>query len=137
MPERKYARQPDTLLMLGGLALSGIILTATAELPASISEVVPTWLGTVWSIVLSFAALASLLGLYLKDTLNGLLTIVVGRTVLSGALFAYTLALVTAATSWGSAIVILLVASIATSCALAARKAAKQIRQIAELVRQT
>lgn len=136
MPERKYSRQPDTIWPLWALALSGIVLTATVELPGSVDDVVPTWLGIVWSLVLSFSAGASILGLYLKKPLNGLLTIAVGRFILSGALFSYAIALVIAATSWGSAIIILLVTSLATSCALAARKAAKQIRQVSESVRQ-
>lgn len=135
MPERRYARQPDTLALLSALAVAGVILTATAELPGSVDDVVPKWAGMIWSISVSLAAGASLVGLYLKKPLNGLLTIMVGRFVLSGAMFAYTIALVTAATTWGSAIIILLVAGIATSCALSARRAAKQIRQVSDLVK--
>lgn len=130
MPERRYARQPDTLFILAALAVSGVILTVTSELPGSVSEVVPRWAGMLWSICVSLAAGSSLAGLYLKKPLNGLLAIMAGRFVLSGALFAYTIALVTAATTWGSAIIILLVAGIATSCAVSGRRAAKQIRQI-------
>lgn len=135
MPERRYARQPDTLALLSALAIAGVMLTVTAELPASVSEVVPQWAGMIWSISVSLAAGASLVGLYLKKPLNGLLAIMVGRFVLSGALFAYTIALVTAATTWGSAIIILLVAGIATSCAASGRRAAKQIRQVSDLVK--
>lgn len=135
MPERRYARQPDTLALLAALAIAGVMLTVTAELPASVDEVVPKWAGMIWSISVALSAGASLGGLYLKDQMNGLLMIMVGRFVLSGALFAYTIALITSATAWGSSLIILLVAGIATSCAFAARKAAKQIRQVSDLVK--
>lgn len=135
MPERRYARQPDTLGLLAALAIAGVILTVTAELPPSVSEVVPKWVGMVWSITVALSSGASLVGLYLKKPLNGLLMIATGRFILMGAMLAYTIALVTAATTWGSALVILLVAGIATSCAVSARRAAKQIRHVSDLVK--
>jgi len=92
--------------MLAVLTLVGAVLTVAGEVPKSVAELVPFPLGILWSATFTLAAGVSLAGVLWRDHLSGWAIELSGRIALSCTCLAYTVALVGAATVWGSAIVI-------------------------------
>lgn len=135
MPNRRHSRDPDSFAVLLPSAVAGAVLALTATLPPSVDELVPTWVGVCWATLISVSAGASLIGPVIKDAMNGLLGIMVGRSCLSGAMAAYVVALIAAADSWGSTWIVLVAAGISVSSAVQARRAAKDIQQVTRLVK--
>lgn len=136
MPDRRYSRTPDTISVLIACILSGVILAATRTVPPSVDGLVPWWVGMVWSTALALSASASLVGLLHRDVMTGWLLEITGRCVLTGALGAYCLALVVVATSWGSAVPILLTAGVCVASAWRVRQVMRKLAQVREVVRQ-
>lgn len=107
MPDRRrFGRTPDTICLLAVLTLVGAVLTVAGEVPKSVAELVPFPLGILWSATFTLAAGVSLAGVLWRDHLSGWAIELSGRIALACTCLAYTVALVGAATVWGSAIVI-------------------------------
>ena len=116
MPDRRrYARTPDTILLLAACAVSAGVLTLVGQAPASILDIAPRWLALVWSAGFSLAATAALLGVLWRDPLTGWLLELAGRVGLAFTALGYVVALTSAATQWGTALIIAIVAGIAAS----------------------
>jgi len=113
----RYGRTPDTVSLLGVLAIAGTLLTLTGNTPGSVDEVVPYWLGLVWSAVFTLSACVALAGTLWRDALTGWTLELAGRIGLAFTAGAYVVALFNTAAHWGSSIVIAMVASLSFSSA--------------------
>ena len=113
MPDRRrFGRTPDTICLLAALTVVGAVLTATGQVPRSVADMVPMPVALVWSGTFTAAAGVSLAGVLWRDHLTGWAIELSGRVALACTSLAYTIALVGAATVWGSSIIIAVVASI-------------------------
>lgn len=112
MPDRGYSRTPDTRAMLIGCVLSGAVLAVTRTVPTSVEGIVPWWVGLIWALLFTASATASLVGLYHRDQIDAWFLELGGRIVLAGCAGMYTLALVTTATSIGSAVIVALAGAV-------------------------
>lgn len=118
MPDRRrFGRTPDTICLLAVLTLVGAVLTLAGEVPKSVADLVPFPLGILWSATFTLAAGVSLAGVLWRDHLTGWAIELSGRIALACTSLAYTVALVGAATVWGSAIVIGVIAALGVSSA--------------------
>lgn len=114
MPDRRrYARTPDTILLLAACALAGGALTIAGQVPASVLDIAPMWLALVWSAGFSLSAAVALAGVLWRDALTGWLLELAGRVGLALAATGYVVALTAAATRWGTGLVIAIIAGIA------------------------
>ena len=104
--ERRLARHPDTVLLLGFLIFTSAATTMTANLSPAVAKVAPLWLGLVWSGTFAIAALLSLTGALWRDRLVGWLLEIVGRTGLAVTGLGFSMALIAGATSPGAAVAI-------------------------------
>jgi hypothetical protein len=116
MPDRRrYARTPDTILLLTACAVTSGALTLLGQVPASVLELAPLWLALVWSGSFALSAATALAGVLWRDALTGWFLELAGRVGLTFTATGYVLALVAAATQWGTALVVAIVAGIAMS----------------------
>lgn len=116
MPDRRrYARTPDTILLLAACALSAGVLTALGQVPGSVLDIAPMWLALVWSAGFALAAATALVGILWKEPLTGWLLELAGRVGLAFTSLGYVVALTAAATQWGTALIIAIVAGISAS----------------------
>lgn len=136
MPDRRYSRTPDTVGMLSACALSGAVLAVTRTVPTSVEDIVPWPLGFLWAVLLAVSALVSLVGLYHQNQMTGWLLELTGRSLLAGTAGAYCLALVVVADSWGSAVIVLLAASVALGSAYRVLQVVRRLEQVREAIRE-
>jgi hypothetical protein len=130
MPDRRrFGRTPDTICLLAVLAAVGAVLTVSGEVPKSVAELVPLPLGLMWSATFTLAAGVSLAGVLWRDHLTGWAIELAGRIGLACTCLAYTVALVGAATVWGSAIVIGVITSIGGSSVWRVWQLARRVDQ--------
>lgn len=116
MPDRRrYARTPDTILLLAACAVSSGALTVLGQVPRSVLEIAPVWLALVWSAGFSLAAATALAGVMWREPLTGWLLELAGRVGLAFTALGYVVALTAAATQWGTALIIAIIAGIAAS----------------------
>jgi hypothetical protein len=116
MPDRRrYARTPDTILLLAACAVTSGVLTAVGQVPRTVLEIAPMWLGLIWSATFALSAAAALVGVLWREPLTGWFLELAGRVGLALTAAGYVLALVSGATQWGTALVIAIVAGIAVS----------------------
>lgn len=114
MPDRRrYARTPDTILLLSTCAVAGVALTIARQVPSSVLDIAPMWLALVWSAGFSLSSAVALAGVLWRDALTGWLLELTGRVGLSLAAAGYVVALTAAATRWGTGMVIAMIAGIA------------------------
>ncbi len=116
MPDRRrYARTPDTILLLSACALSAGALTVLGQAPRSVLAIAPLWLALVWSASFALAAATALVGVLWREPLAGWLLELAGRVGLALTAAGYAIALTASATQGGTALVIAIVAGIAAS----------------------
>lgn len=116
MPDRRrYARTPDTILLLAACATSAGALTAVGQVPRSVLEIAPMWLALIWSGGFALAAAAALAGVLWRDPLTGWLLELAGRVGLAFTATGYVVALAAAATGWGTGLIIAIIAGIAVA----------------------
>lgn len=116
MPDRRrYARTPDTILLLTACALTSGLLTILGQVPASVRELAPMWLALVWSGTFALSAATALAGVLWRDALTGWFLELAGRVGLTLTAAGYVLALTAAATQWGTALVVAIVGGISLS----------------------
>jgi len=117
MPDRmRQARNPDTLSVLSGMAFAGAVMTAVGFVPETVADVVPRWLGYIWSISLSCASIVSLAGILWRDQLTGWQLELAGRWGVMCTTLGYTLALVSTMTSkWGAMLAVVVFGSLAVA----------------------
>lgn len=116
MPDRRrYARTPDTILLLTACALTSGLLTVLGQVPASVRELAPMWLALVWSGTFALSAATALAGVLWRDALTGWFLELAGRVGLTLTAAGYVLALTAAATQWGTALVVAIVGGISLS----------------------
>lgn len=127
MPDRRrYARTPDTLLVLATCAVSAGILTATGEVPPSVLQLAPRWLGLAWSAMFALAAAASLVGVLWRDPLHGWLLELAGRLGLTFTAAGYAVALGGQGNT-GAAVPVMLVAGIAVASGWRVRQLVRRL----------
>lgn len=113
MPDRRrYARTPDTICTLAALSLVGGAVTITGNVPASIADQVPHWVGLLWSATFALGAGVALLGVLWRDHLTGWVLELSGRIALAPTAAGYAALLAGVATHWGTAIVVSILAAI-------------------------
>jgi len=114
MPERmREARNPDTLCILSAMALAGVVMTVVGFVPETVADVVPTWLGYMWSISLSGASTASIVGILWRDPLTGWPLELSGRWGVMCTTLGYAVALAAGvASNWGAVLAVLVFGSI-------------------------
>lgn len=117
MPDRRYSRTPDTVALLAGCAVSGIILAVTRTVPTSVEDIVPWWVGLIWAVLFASSALVSLLGLFHRNQVNAWFLEFIGRTILAGTAGMYCLALATVASSLGSTVIVTLAGAVTVGSA--------------------
>lgn len=116
MPDRRrYARTPDTVLLLAACALTSGALTVFGQVPRSVLDIAPMWLALIWSAGFSLAAATALVGILWKDPLTGWLLELAGRVGLAFTALGYVVALTASATQVGTALVIAIVAGLSVS----------------------
>ena len=116
MPDRRrYARTPDTILLLAACAVTSGVLTAAGQVPRSVLDIAPMWLALVWSAGFSLAAATALAGVLWRDPLTGWLLELAGRAGLTLTALGYVVALTSAATQWGTALIIAIIGGLAAS----------------------
>lgn len=116
MPDRRrYARTPDTILLLAACALSAGVLTVVGQVPRSVLEIAPMWLALVWSGGFALAAAAALAGVLWRDPLTGWLLELAGRVGLCFTATGYVVALASSATQWGTSLIIAIIGGIAAA----------------------
>jgi hypothetical protein len=116
MPDRRrYARTPDTVLLLATLALTAGVLTVAGTAPASVLDLVPLWAALAWSGTLAGGAACALAGVLWRDPLWGWGLELAGRVSVMFTCAAYTWALWAAATQAGTALVVAIVGGITVS----------------------
>lgn len=113
MPDRRrYARTPDTILILAACALVGGFLTATGHVPVSVLALVSPGWGLAWSALFTISATASLVGVFWRDALTGWTLELGGRLGLTFTAAGYVVSLTFSMTKPGTALVIGIVAGI-------------------------
>lgn len=118
MPDRMIrGHNPDTITWFTIMCVVSAVLTVAGETPGSVQELVPFWLGMVWSAWFSVSCGLVVAGVLCRDHLLGWRLEVSGRV---GAVFtaaAYTVALADAMQWWGTALVLSMIAGIGVSSA--------------------
>lgn len=118
MPDRRrYGRTPDTVCLLIALAIAGLVLAVTGEVPLSVKEIVPPYVGLLWASTFGLASLISLVGLYWHDDQEGWVLELSGRIALTGTASGYAIAIGNNAQHFGTILITMIVASIAVSSA--------------------
>lgn len=113
MPDRMhYGRTPDSICLLAGLALAGAALTIAQQVPASVAALAPHWVALVWSATFTLGAAVALTGLLWRDPLTGWVLELSGRIALACTAVGYAIALLSVASRWGTALIVMIVASI-------------------------
>lgn len=135
MPDRRYSRTPDTRAMLVGCVASGTLLAVTRTVPTSVEGIVPWWVGLIWAVLFTTSALVALVGLYHRDQINAWFLELGGRTVLAGCAGMYTLALITTATTIGSAVIVALAGAVTIGSAGRAWQVWKRLDRLKEDLR--
>lgn len=135
MPDRRYSRTPDTRAMLIGCVGSGAYLAVTRTVPTSVEGIVPWWVGLIWAVLFTASALVSLIGLHHRDQITAWFLELGGRIVLAGCAGMYTLALITTATSGGSAVIIALAGAVTIGSAGRAWQVWKRLDRLKEDLR--
>lgn len=135
MPDRRYSRTPDTVALLVGCAVSGVVLAVTGTVPASVEDIVPWWVGLVWALMLAGSALVSLVGLLHRDQVNAWFLEFFGRMILAGCAAVYCLALVTVASSLNSTVIVALSAAVALGSAGRAWQVWRRLDQLKAALR--
>ncbi len=97
------SRNPDTVFLLALLLTAGAAQFATGAESGSVEALVPTWVLTAWSVLLTLASAVTLLGVCWRSRVSGILIEAVGRVMLGPACLAYAIAVVVAAGIGGSA----------------------------------
>jgi hypothetical protein len=126
---RRYARTPDTILLLAALALTAGVLTLSAKAPGSVLELVPLWAALVWSGTLAAGAACALAGVLWRDPLWGWGLELAGRVSVACTCAAYTWALWSAATQAGTALIVAIVGGITASSIARIYQLARRWRQ--------
>jgi len=129
MPERRrYERTPDTIAILGGLAVAGGIITAAGVVPPSVDALAPTWVGLMWSATFTTAAAVSLAGVLLRDAVMGWSLELVGRIPLCVTACTYVWVLASTATGLGPAVTVGLLAAVGVSSGVRAWQLTRRLR---------
>lgn len=137
MPDRRrYARTPDTVLLLGVLALTAGALTVTGQAPGSVLQLVPRWAALVWSGTLAGGAACALLGVLWRDPLWGWGLELAGRVAVACTCLAYTWALWSAATQPGTALIVAVIAGITAASVARVWQLTRRWRQFVASVEQ-
>ena len=97
MRQPPTVRHPDTCFLFGLCLLAGISQLVSGAPPGSVSELVPDWIATAWSLLLIVGSVATLAGVLWRDPLTGRLLEVAGRVMFAPAALAYAIAVVAAA----------------------------------------
>lgn len=127
---RRYARTPDTLALLAIAATAGLVQIITGAYPGTVLRLVDqTWAG-VWAWSLLVSALLALLGVVIRDEVDGWVLELSGRTGVTLTTAAYTYALVTQASNpLRSALVIGFTAALAVSSGWRTWQLVRRLRQ--------
>lgn len=135
MPDRRrYARTPDTICILAALAVVGGAVTVTGNVPASIAEQVPHWVGVLWSATFTLGAAVALVGVLWRDHLTGWVLELSGRIALAPTAVAYAAVLAGAATQWGTSIVVGIVAAIGVASGVRIYQLLRRFRKFKAVV---
>lgn len=95
MPHRRrYARTPDTILLLSSLTASGAVVAVTHLAPPAVYALVTPAVSTAWACVLAISAATALLGVLWSDPVTGWALEIAGRVGLTAAMTAYAVALI-------------------------------------------
>lgn len=95
-PARKH---PDTVFLLSLCLLAGIGQLITGDQPASVTETVAPWVGTMWGAFLTMGAITSVAGVFWRGTVrDGQMIELIGRMMFAPPALAYGL-LIAATTS--------------------------------------
>lgn len=130
MPDRRrYARTPDTVLLLAALALTAGVLTITGQAPGSVLDLVPMWAALVWSGTLALGAACALTGVLWRDPLWGWGLELAGRVSVAFTCAAYTWALWSAATQPGTALIVAIVGGVTAASAVRIYQLTRRWRQ--------
>lgn len=133
---RRYARTPDTLALLAIAATAGLVQIVTGAYPGTVLRLVPeVWAG-VWAWSLLVSALLALIGVVVRDDLDGWVLELSGRIGVTFTAGAYTFALLTQANEpLRSALVIGFTAALAVSSGWRTWQLVRRIRQWLTTVR--
>lgn len=124
---RRYARHPDTIVLLGFLLATSLTVTLTGNVSPAVQKVAPVWLALVWSGTLAVAALLSLVGALWRDPIVGWFTELIGRVGLSITSFGFSVALIAGAQDVGASIAIGFVVGIMVSSIVRARQIVRDL----------
>lgn len=95
MPHRRrYARTPDTILLLSALTASAAVVAVTGLVPPAVHVLVTPAVSTAWACVLAISAATALLGVLWRDPVTGWALEIAGRVGLTAAMTAYAVALI-------------------------------------------
>lgn len=136
MPQRRrYERTPDTLALLSACAVTAGALTLTGHVPRSVVDLAPYWVALVWSAAFSLAAAVALVGVLHRDPLVGWILELVGRGGLVLVCAGYVLALTVRATTWGTSLVVAVIAAIGISSAVRVWQIRARLRDLRATLR--
>lgn len=95
MRERRRDRwNPDSVLLLALMAVTGFGSLLAGVEPESVTTLVPRWMAVAWGLTLATGAALTLLGVLWRTETTGLLLEVAGRIALAPTTLAYVVALV-------------------------------------------
>lgn len=134
---RRYARTPDTIALLTLAAAAGLVQILTGTYPGTVLRLVDdTWAG-VWAWSLLVSAALALLGVLIRDDLDGWVLELSGRVGITLTTTGYTLALVTQTDDpLRSALVIAFTAAVAVSSGWRTWQLGRRLRQWLTVVRE-
>lgn len=136
MPDRRrYARTPDTLLLLVACAVSAGILTITGEVPSSVADIAPGWLARTWSAAFALAAATALAGVLWRDAFTGWVLELAGRVGLTFTAAGYAVALAAAASQLGTGLIIAVIAGIAVASGCRVYQLVRRLDEFRESLR--
>lgn len=136
MPDRRrFERTPDTIALLGALAVGGALLTIFGVVPGSVAAIASTVYGVTWSAALTIGATVSLAGVLTSRADRGWVLEAAGRACLAPILLGYSLALGGAATSAGTWFLVVLFAALSAGSAYRAYQSVRRLGEFRAALR--
>ena len=130
--ERRH--NPDSMVLLGLLAVVALALTISGHVPGTVARSVPLWIGLVWSAAFAASCGIAFVGLLWRDPLTGWSLEIAGRVGISATALAYAIMMVSEATFWGTAIVLSTVAALGLASVWRIFQLARRLREIRSAV---